>query len=162
MAGSFFELSARANNGKDVSMNDFQDKVCLVVNTASKCGFTPQYKGLEELYAKYKDQGLVVLGFPCDQFAHQEPGSDGEIAQFCQLKFGVTFPLMSKIEVNGPETHPVFAFLKEKAGGVLGDGIKWNFTKFLVSRDGTKVARFAPNVEPSALEQDIKEALGTA
>jgi glutathione peroxidase len=162
MAGSFFELSARANNDKDVSMNDFRGKVCLVVNTASKCGFTPQYKGLEELYAKYKDQGLVVLGFPCDQFAHQEPGSDSEIAQFCQLKFGVTFPLMSKIDVNGPETHPVFVFLKEKAGGVLGDGIKWNFTKFLVSRDGTKIARFAPNVEPSALEQDIKEALGTA
>ncbi len=162
MAGSFFELSARANNGADVSMNEYQGKVCLVVNTASKCGFTPQYKGLEELYAKYRDQGLVVLGFPCDQFAHQEPGSDAEIAQFCQLKFGVTFPLMSKIEVNGPETHPVFVFLKEKAGGVLGDGIKWNFTKFLVSRDGTRVKRFAPNVEPSALEQDIKEALGTA
>jgi glutathione peroxidase len=159
MADSLFALAARANDGKEVSLKSYEGKVLLIANTASKCGFTPQYKGLEELYKKYKDRGLVILGFPCDQFAHQEPGSDAEIASFCELNFGVTFPLMSKIEVNGFGTHPIFAYLKKKAPGALGGSIKWNFTKFLVAPDGETVTRFAPNVEPKDLEKDIEAAL---
>lgn len=159
MSDSFFQLSAVANDGKPVEFDSYQGKVVLVVNTASKCGFTPQYKGLEALYRKYKDRGLVVLGFPCDQFAHQEPGSDAEIAKFCEINYGVTFPLMSKIEVNGKGTHPVFAFLKKKASGSLGGAIKWNFTKFLVGRDGTSISRFAPATEPEKIEKDIESAL---
>lgn len=159
MTNSFFELCAAANNGKEVSFDFYRGKVVLVVNTASKCGFTPQYKGLETLYRKYKDRGLIILGFPCDQFAHQEPGTDAEIAQFCEVNFGVTFPLMSKIEVNGKGTHPVFTFLKKKASGALGGAIKWNFTKFLVGRDGVTVSRFAPATEPESIEKDIESAL---
>lgn len=159
MADSFFGLSAADNRGRQVPMASYEGKVVLVVNTASKCGFTPQYKGLEELYQKYHDRGLVVLGFPCDQFAHQEPGSDAEIASFCQVNFGVTFPLMSKIEVNGKGTHPVFAFLKAKTAGILGGAVKWNFTKFLVGRDGKTVKRFSPATEPEKLEADIEAAL---
>lgn len=155
MPDSIFDLSARANNGTDLDLKSYEGKVLLVVNTASKCGFTPQYEGLEALYKKYEDRGLVVLGFPCNQFAHQEPGGDEEIASFCKLNFGVTFPLMSKIEVNGKGTHPVYAFLKEKAPGT----IKWNFTKFIVGRDGKTVSRFAPTTKPGALEQDIEAAL---
>jgi glutathione peroxidase-family protein len=159
MNPSFFELSAKSNGGKELSFKSLEGKVVLVVNTASKCGFTPQYKGLEELYRKYKDRGLVVLGFPCDQFAHQEPAGDEEIAQFCQRNYGVTFPLMSKIEVNGAGTHPVFVFLKSKAGELFGSSIKWNFTKFLVGRDGKKVRRFSPATEPKRLEKSIEAAL---
>jgi glutathione peroxidase-family protein len=159
MNASFFDLSARLNEGKELSFKSLEGKVVLVVNTASKCGFTPQYKGLEELYRKYKDRGLVVLGFPCDQFAHQEPGGDAEIASFCQRNFGVTFPLMSKIEVNGSGTHPVFAFLKSKAKELFGSSIKWNFTKFIVARDGKKVWRFSPATEPAKLEKRIEAAL---
>jgi glutathione peroxidase len=159
MNASFFELSAKSNDGKELFFKSLEGKVVLVVNTASKCGFTPQYKGLEELHQKYKDRGLVVLGFPCDQFAHQEPGSDAEIASFCQRNFGVTFPLMSKIEVNGSGTHPVFAFLKSKARKLFGSSIKWNFTKFLVGRDGKKVRRFSPATEPAKLEESIEAAL---
>lgn len=159
MATSFFGLSARRNDGTELSFGSLEGKVVLVVNTASKCGFTPQYKGLEELYRKYKDRGLVVLGFPCDQFAHQEPGSDAEIASFCQRNFGVTFPLMAKVEVNGPATHPVFAFLKGRAGGLFSRSVKWNFTKFLIGRDGKKVRRFAPATEPVRLEKSIEAAL---
>jgi len=161
MANSLFELSAVANDGKDFPLAACEGKVVLVVNTASKCGFTPQYKGLEALYSKYKDRGLVVLGLPCDQFAHQEPGSDAEIASFCERNFGVTFPLMSKVQVNGRDTHPVFAFLKAKASGLLGAGVKWNFTKFLVSRDGTAVRRFSPSTEPEKLDRDIEAALAS-
>ena len=159
MKKSLFEFSAIANNGKPVDFGEYTGKVVLVVNTASKCGFTPQYAGLEQLYRKYKDRGLVVIGFPCDQFAHQEPGSDAEIAAFCQVNFGVTFPLMSKIEVNGPGTHPIFEFLKSKTSGVLSDSLKWNFTKFLVSRDGSTVTRYAPTTKPEKLEADIEVAL---
>jgi glutathione peroxidase len=162
MSGTLFELSARANDGSDVELSRYSGKVLLVVNTASKCGFTPQYKGLEALYRKYKDRGLVVLGFPCDQFAHQEPGSDAEIASFCELNYGVTFPLMSKVDVNGPGVHPVFAFLKKRASGLFGRTIKWNFTKFLVGRDGAAVKRFASAVEPGRLEADIEAALAKA
>lgn len=159
MADSFFELSALTNKGSQLAFNTYEGKVVLVVNTASNCGFTPQYKGLEALHRKFKDQGLVVLGFPCDQFAHQEPGSDAEIAEFCEVNFGVSFPLMSKIEVNGKGTHPVFAFLKKRASGALGGAIKWNFTKFLIGRDGVTVSRFAPTVEPEKIERDIESAL---
>jgi glutathione peroxidase len=158
---SFFELSARRNDGTEQPFSAFEGKVLLVVNTASKCGFTPQYEGLEALHRKYKDRGLVVLGFPCDQFAHQEPGSDEEIASFCRLNYGVTFPLMSKVEVNGPGTHPVFAFLKGRAPAGLGRSIKWNFTKFLVSRDGSGAKRFAPKEAPKSLEAEIEAALLT-
>ena len=157
MADSVFKLSARANDGKDIDLKSYEGKVLLIVNTASKCGFTPQYEGLEALYRKYGNKGLVVLGFPCDQFAHQEPGDDAEIASFCRINFGVTFPLMSKIEVNGANTHPVFSFLKERAPG----RIEWNFTKVLVGRDGTTVARFASATEPKAIEKDIEIALSS-
>ena len=159
MNQSFFELSAVSNKGTPVDFKIYEGKVVLVVNTASKCGLTPQYKGLEELYRKYKDHGLVILGFPCDQFANQEPGSDDEIASFCAINYGVSFPMMSKIEVNGKGTHPVFVYLKSKTAGLLGDSIKWNFTKFLVSKDGKKITRFAPTVEPETLAKDIEAEL---
>ncbi|HEY9595428.1 MAG TPA: glutathione peroxidase [Spirochaetia bacterium] len=159
MMETIFDLSARENSGKEKNLADYAGKVLLVVNTASKCGFTPQYKGLEDLYEKYADRGLVVLGFPCDQFAHQEPGSNEEIASFCQKNFGVTFPLMEKIDVNGPSTHPVFQFLKGRAPGVLGRKVKWNFTKFLVHRDGRMVKRFSPNTPPEALVRDVETAI---
>jgi glutathione peroxidase len=146
MADSIFELPG---------LGSYEGKVILVVNTASKCGFTPQYAGLEALHKKYKDRGLVVLGFPCNQFGHQEPGGDAEIAAFCTLNFGVTFPLMPKTDVNGPGTHPVYVFLKEKAPGT----IKWNFTKFLVGRDGKTVSRFPSTTKPEKLEEDIEAAL---
>jgi glutathione peroxidase len=160
MSASLFDFSARANGGEELSLKTYEGKVLLVVNTASKCGFTPQYKGLEALYRKYKDRGLVVLGFPCDQFGHQEPGGEAEIASFCELNYGVTFPLMAKVEVNGPGTHPVFAFLKRRGSGLFGSSIKWNFTKFLVGRDGKSVKRFASAVEPDTLAEDIEAALG--
>lgn len=159
MADTIYDLQAKANDGKDVELSQYKGKVCIVVNTASKCGFTPQYKGLEALYRKYKDEGLMVLGFPCDQFAHQEPGDDEAIAQFCEKNFGVSFPLMSKIDVNGTNTHPVFELLKKQAPGAIGKSIKWNFTKFLVSRDGQSVQRFAPKTEPEDMEKQIVASL---
>jgi glutathione peroxidase len=157
---SIFELSARANHGGEVQFADFAGKVLLIVNTASKCGFTPHYRGLERLHRTYQDDGLVVIGFPCDQFAHQEPADDEEIARFCQVNYGVTFPLMAKVEVNGPATHPVFQFLKAKAPGLLGGRVKWNFTKFLVERDGQRVRRFAPFTPPERIERHVRTALG--
>jgi glutathione peroxidase len=159
MSDAFYNLSANSSNGKEFLFSALKGKVVLIVNTASKCGFAPQYTGLEALHQKYKDRGLVVLGFPCDQFAHQEPLKDDEVASFCQLNFGVTFPLMAKIDVNGAGTHPVFAFLKARTRGLFGSAIKWNFTKFLVGRDGRTVARFAPAVEPARLESYIEAAL---
>lgn len=161
MTNSFYQLSAVGNDGNEVDFDTYKGKVVLVVNTASKCGFTPQYSGLEALYRKYAERGLIIVGFPCDQFGHQEPGSDAEIAEFCQVNYEVTFPLMSKIEVNGKGTHPVFAFLKGKASGSLGDAIKWNFTKFLVGRDGESVRRYAPTTKPEDIEKDIEAALAT-
>lgn len=155
---SDFEL--RRNNGEPFPLGALEDKTLLIVNTASKCGFTPQYKGLEALHREFKDRGLVVIGVPCDQFAHQEPGNDEEIAAFCELNFGVSFPLMSKVEVNGPGAHPLFVALRKRAPGFFGDAIKWNFTKFLVSAKGTKVKRYAPAVEPERLRSDIERALG--
>ncbi len=162
MAQDFFDFSATLNDGSERRLADFRGKVLLVVNTASQCGFTPQYKGLQALYERHRAQGLEVLGFPCDQFGHQEPGSDAEIASFCQLNFGVTFPLFKKIEVNGDGAHPVFKFLKDAAPGVLGKGIKWNFTKFLVDRQGRVVDRYAPTTSPEKLEADVIKALGAS
>lgn len=156
---SIYDFKAVRNNGTELDFADYKGKVLMVVNTASKCGFTPQYKGLEALYQKYKDQGLVILGFPCDQFAHQEPGNDEEIAQFCEINFGVTFPLMKKVNVNGTDADPVFKYLKARTRGLLGSSVKWNFTKFLVSRDGTRIERFAPVTTPESLDKKIADWL---
>lgn len=156
---SIYDFKAIRNNGSELDFADYKGKVLMVVNTASKCGFTPQYKGLEALYQKYKDQGLVILGFPCDQFAHQEPEDDAQIAQFCELNFGVTFPLMKKIDVNGANADPVFKFLKSKTRGLLGSSVKWNFTKFLISRDGSRIERFAPVTTPESLDKKIADWL---
>jgi glutathione peroxidase len=158
----FHGLSFVDNKGKTVSMADYAGKAVLVVNTASKCGFTPQYQGLQELHEELAPLGLVVLGFPCDQFMHQEPGDDEQIEQFCSINYGVTFPLSTKVEVNGPKTHPVFAYLKDKTKGVLGSSIKWNFTKFLVAPDGTVVKRYAPKTAPGDIKDDITAVLPKA
>jgi glutathione peroxidase len=157
---SFHDYSAKLNNGTDKKLKDYKGKVLLVVNTASQCGFTPQYRGLQELYAKYKNQGFEVLGFPCNQFGHQEPGSDDEIKSFCDLNYGVHFPLFSKVDVNGENAHPVYKFLKTEKGGLLGDAIKWNFTKFLVDKQGNVVERYAPTTTPDRIAGDIEKELG--
>ena len=159
MQSSLYDLSFTDNHGKPVDLGQFAGRPILVVNTASKCGFTPQYAGLQALHEEFVDRGLVVLGFPCDQFAHQEPGDDSAIETFCTMNYGVTFPLSSKVDVNGPRTHPVFAFLKEKARGLLGSRVNWNFTKFLIGPDGTTVRRYAPNTSPASLRGDIEAAL---
>ncbi|MHC6644978.1 glutathione peroxidase [Alteromonas sp. HB246098] len=149
------------NNGEQTTLEQYKGKVLLIVNTASKCGFTPQYEGLEALYKKYKDRGFEVLGFPCDQFGHQEPGSDSVIAQFCSLTFGVSFPLFKKTNVNGPDANPLFEALKQDAPGLLGTKrIKWNFTKFLVNAEGKVLKRYAPTVKPESIEKDIVKLLG--
>jgi glutathione peroxidase len=159
MTSEFYRLTANNPQGKPVSMAGYEGKVILVVNTATQCGLAPQFEGLEQLYNKYKDQGLVVLGFPCNQFAGQEPGSNATMEQVCQLNFGVTFPLFEKIEVNGPQTHPVFRLLKRRLGGLFGSRIKWNFTKFLLDGGGLPVKRFAPVTKPAAIEPYIKKLL---
>ncbi len=156
---AIYDFKALNNKGEEVDFSQFKGKVLLIVNTASKCGFTPQYDGLENLYQHYKDLGLVVIGFPCDQFAHQEPGSNEEIAEFCRLNHGVTFPLMDKIEVNGDNAHPIYQYLKKAAKGFFGNRIKWNFTKFLISRDGQRVKRYGPAFSPKAIEKDIQDFL---
>lgn len=157
---SIYELSAKMPNDKEVSMEDYKDKVLLIVNTASKCGLTPQFKALEELHQKYKDQGLAILGFPCDQFANQEFANDDEIQSFCQVNYGVTFPVFSKVDVNGSNTHPIFHYLKEELPGLLGSKpIKWNFTKFLLDKSGKPVKRFAPTDAPESFENEIKSLL---
>lgn len=154
------EFAASDLAGEERSLADYEGKVVLVVNTASKCGFTPQYKGLEALYQKYKDQGLEILGFPCNQFGKQEPGDSEEIGGFCERNFGVTFPLFAKVEVNGDNAHPLFNHLKHQAPGVFGtESVKWNFTKFLVGRDGQVVRRFAPKDKPESLESAIEALL---
>lgn len=157
---SIYSYKVKTNTGTMQSMEDYKGKTLLIVNVASKCGFTPQYEGLEKLHQKYKDKGLVILGFPCNQFGAQEPGSDEEIKTFCKLNYGVTFPIMSKIDVNGDKADPLYKFLKSKASGIMGtEAIKWNFTKFLVSSDGSKIERFAPQKEPKDLEKDIEKLL---
>lgn len=160
MDTAFYDLEAKSLQGKPVKMDNYKGKVVLVVNTASKCGFTPQYEGLEKLYTKYKDDGLVVLGFPCNQFGAQEPGGANDIQEFCQVNYGVSFPIMEKIDVNGTNTHPVFKYLKSKLGGFLGSGIKWNFTKFVIDKSGKPVERFSPITKPEAIEPMIKKLLG--
>lgn len=147
-------------DGQQKTLADFDGKVLLVVNTASKCGFTPQYKGLEALWQQYRDQGLVVLGFPCDQFGHQEPGDEAQIAAFCERNFGVSFPLFAKIDVNGGEAHPLFVELKKRAPGLLGSkSIKWNFTKFLIADEGRSVERFSSRTSPDSLATQIEAHL---
>lgn len=147
-------------NGKNIPLEEFKGQVMLIVNTASKCGFTPQFGGLEELHKSYAGKGLAVLGFPCNQFGSQDPGADGEIEQFCQLNYGVSFPMMSKIDVNGPAAHPLYKWLSTEAPGILGSkAIKWNFTKFLVGKDGKVIRRYAPTDKPADLAKDIEAAL---
>ncbi|MEX9251486.1 glutathione peroxidase [Pseudenterobacter timonensis] len=156
---TFYQLAATSLQGQSVAMEDYAGKVVLVVNTASRCGFTPQYAGLETLYRKYAAQGLVVLGFPCNQFGKQEPGGVDDIAQTCYINYGVSFPMFEKVEVNGAATHPVFRYLKEALPGVPGRRIKWNFTKFLIGRDGKPLKRFAPFTTPEKMETAIVAAL---
>lgn len=156
---SIYDFNAKDLNGNDVDFSQFKDKVLLIVNTASKCGFTPQFEGLEKLHQQYKDQGLVVIGFPCNQFGNQDPGNNDEIGTFCQKNYGVSFLMMDKIEVNGENEHPIFTWLKSQEGGFLTDGIKWNFTKFLVNREGEVVGRYASTKKPEAIESDIANLL---
>ena len=156
---SIYEFSAKDTHGNERSLSEYKDKVVLIVNTASKCGFTPQYKGLQELYTEWHDRGLEILGFPCDQFGHQEPGSEVEIQQFCQLNYGVTFPVFSKIEVNGRNAHPLYKYLRVQKKSSLGSKIEWNFAKFLIGRDGNLVNRYAPNVAPEKLAPIIASLL---
>lgn len=178
---TIYDYKAVASNGKEIDFAEFKGKVLLIINTASKCGFTPQFEGLEKINEKYRDRGLVCIGFPCNQFASQDPGSDSEIEGFCRMNYGVTFQIMKKIDVNGPEAHPIFEYLKSQAPTEEYKGlkakasatmfktisksvekdsdIKWNFTKFLISRDGTKVLRFAPTTEPKDFEKDIEAFL---
>jgi Glutathione peroxidase len=155
-----YDFSATDIDGRPQPLSQYQGKVLLIVNVASKCGFTPQYAGLEQLWRDYRDRGLVVMGFPCDQFGHQEPGDAAEIKNFCSLTYDVDFPMFAKIEVNGAGTHPLWQWLKDEKGGLLGiDAIKWNFTKFLVGRDGRVRKRYAPTDKPESLARDIEAAL---
>ncbi|KAA0024871.1 glutathione peroxidase [Antrihabitans cavernicola] len=156
---SLQDFTATSIDGTDIDLSAYAGKVVLVVNTASQCGFTPQYKGLQELHDKYSDQGFAVLGFPCDQFGHQEPGDDAQIGAFCQKNFGVTFPLFSKVEVNGDDAHPIYQWLRKQKSGLLGNKIKWNFTKYLVGKDGQVIDRYAPTTKPDKLSGDIESAL---
>ena len=156
---TFHQLTATSLSGEPVPMADYAGKVVLVVNTASHCGFTPQYAGLETLYQQYAGQGLMVLGFPCNQFGNQEPGSANDIAQTCHINYGVSFPMFEKVEVNGTAAHPLFHYLKKALPGILGERIKWNFTKFLIGRDGKPIKRFAPFTTPEKMEAAIVSAL---
>jgi len=159
---SIWDFSASTIQGKNVALDQYRGKVLLIVNTASKCGFTPQFEGLETLWERYRDQGLVVLGFPSNEFGGQDPGSNDEIASFCQLNYGVSFPMMGKTEVNGSGAHPLYQWLTREAPGLLGStSIKWNFTKFLVGRDGQVIRRYAPQDAPKKLAADIEQALAT-
>ena len=153
------DFKANRLDGTPEDLSAYQGKVVLVVNTASECGFTPQFEGLEKLYEQYADQGLVVLGFPCNQFGGQEPGSSEDIGAFCQRNYGVTFPMFEKIDVNGDDAHPLYQWLREEKGGLLGDKIKWNFTKFLIGRDGQVIGRFGPTTKPEKISGDIEKAL---
>lgn len=156
---NIYQFEAELLDGKNKSFADYEGKVLLIVNTASKCGFTPQFAGLEKLYEKYKDQGLEVLGFPCNQFGGQDPGSNDQIGAYCQKNYGVTFPMFSKVDVKGPEAHILFRYLTNNSKGILGNGIKWNFTKFLIGKDGKVLNRFAPTTKPEELQSEIETAL---
>jgi glutathione peroxidase len=159
-ANSIYEFSANSLKGREVKMDDYAGKTLLIVNTASKCGLTPQYEGLENLYRKYKDKGLVILGFPCNQFANQESGDNQSIAEGCLINYGVTFPMFSKIEVNGKNAHPLYKYLKRELKGIGTNEIKWNFTKFLVDSQGKPVKRFSPITEPEKIDQFLAGFLG--
>lgn len=154
-----YDFKVRNAKGVEVPLTEYQGKVLLIVNTATGCGFTPQYEGLQNLYSRYKDKGLEILDFPCNQFGHQAPGTEEEIQDFCSLKYNTTFPLFAKVDVNGKNAEPLFKFLKKQKGGFLGNDIKWNFTKFLVSRDGTVVERYSPVTKPEKIESDILKLL---
>lgn len=160
MSKTIYDFNAKTIQGNDASLANYKGQVVLIVNTASKCGFTPQYAGLQKLYQTYRDKGLVVLGFPCNQFAEQEPASETEIASFCSINYGVTFPLFTKVDVNGEHAHPLFVFLKDSLRGFLGSrNIKWNFTKFLIGRDGRPIQRFSSQTPPEKLKGAIERAL---
>ena len=153
MENNFYQFSAKSLQGKEISMDTYKGKTVLVVNTASKCGLTPQFEGLEALYQKYKDKGLVILGFPCNQFANQEPGDEKSISEGCMINYGVTFPMFSKIDVNGDQAHPLYKYLKKELSGLFGGKIKWNFTKFLIDAKGNPVKRFAPVTKPEKIDK---------
>lgn len=155
----FYHFSATSLKGKEISMDSYQGKTILVVNTASKCGLTPQYEGLEKLYQDYKDKGLVILGFPCNQFANQEPGDEKTISEGCLINYGVSFPMFSKIDVNGEDAHPIYHFLKKSLPGFPGNGIKWNFTKFLIDAQGNPIKRFSPLTKPSSIGNYLDKLL---
>ncbi|HWS01553.1 MAG TPA: glutathione peroxidase [Prolixibacteraceae bacterium] len=159
MENQFYQFSAKSLQGKEISMETYKGKTVLVVNTASKCGLTPQFEGLEMLYQKYKDKGLVVLGFPCNQFANQEPGDEKSISEGCMINYGVTFPMFSKIDVNGDQAHPMYKYLKKELSGFFGGKIKWNFTKFLIDDKGNPVKRFAPVTKPEKIDQYLERFL---
>jgi len=156
---TFYNLAAKSITGEEISMSKYKGKVVLIVNTASKCGFTPQYEGLEKIYKTYKDQGLVILGFPCNQFGNQEPGTEEDIQKGCMVNYGVTFQMFSKIEVNGEGTHPLYKYLKSEKKGILGKNIKWNFTKFLIDRNGKVVKRYSPTTKPESIASKIEKLL---
>lgn len=155
----FYDFEALSLQGKKISMESFKGKTVVVVNTASKCGLTPQYEGLEKLYKTYKDKGLVILGFPCNQFANQEPGDENSISEVCTINYGVSFPMFAKVDVNGDSAHPLFKYLKHELKGTFGNRIKWNFTKFLIDSEGKPLKRFSPFTKPEKMEKDIKLAL---
>jgi glutathione peroxidase len=159
MENNFYDFTAKSLQGKEISMDIYRGKVVLVVNTASECGLTPQFEGLELLYEKYKDHGFVILGFPCNQFGNQEPGTEKEISEGCLINYGVTFPMFSKIEVNGKDAHPIYKYLKKNLPGLFGKGIKWNFTKFIIDSKGTLVKRYSPTTVPEKLVDDIEKLL---
>lgn len=160
MSESVYDIQVKNIDGKMETLSNYKNKVILIVNTASNCGYTPQYKELEEIYSKFKDQGFVILGFPCNQFGAQEPGDEKAIKEFCEINFHISFPLFSKVEVNGENAHPLFKYLKKELPGILGtEKIKWNFTKFLIDKNGKSIKRFAPQDKPHSLEKDIKALL---
>jgi len=160
VADSIYQFTVKNNKGEDINLAQYQGKVLLIVNTASKCGFTPQYDGLQALYDEFSREDFEVLAFPCDQFGHQEPGDDQQIEQFCSMNFGVKFPLFKKLEVNGKNAAPIFDYLKSEAPGLMGSkSIKWNFTKFLIGKDGQPVKRYAPNTKPESIKSDIEAAI---
>lgn len=156
-----YQFEAERLEGGEESLQQYAGKVILIVNTASKCGFTPQFHGLEELYEKYRDQGFVILGFPCNQFGSQEPGDSEQIGEFCQRNYGVSFPMFAKVDVKGPEAHPIFRYLTRETKGFINRNIKWNFTKFLIGREGNIIDRYAPTTKPESLAEDIEKALAT-
>ena len=159
MSSTFYNLSAKSLQGKEITMDSYKGKTILIVNTASKCGFTPQFEGLENLYEKYKEKDFVILGFPCNQFGNQEPGDEKSISEGCMLNYGVTFPMFSKVEVNGDDTHEIYKYLKKELKGLIGGKVRWNFTKFLINSEGKPVKRFSPTTKPEKIDQYLTKLL---